>query len=138
MFLNLLDPGQQRLFVAAARVVAEQDGKVADVEQSLLDAVLAECQLDTDPGTMPTPDLLAALDTAFVDDVHARNAFVLELAGVAVIDGDAHPAELAALSAISDQVGMSEETLADFVEFAMAARELVVRGRQLLATGNGA
>ena len=95
MFLNLLDAEQQRLFVMAARAVAEQDGKVADVEESLLDAVLAECEIDRDPGTMAFADLLSAVDDALSPDPHARNAFLLELAGVAVIDGDAHPSELA-------------------------------------------
>lgn len=136
MFLNLLDPDQQRLFVVAARMVAEQDGKVIDVEQSLLDAVIAECELDEDPGAMPMPDLLAVLDDALADDPYARNVFVLELAGVAVVDGDVQPAELAALGEISDHVGVTADRLSDFVQFAMAARELVVRGRQLVATGN--
>jgi len=69
MFLNLLDPDQQRLFVVAARMVAEQDGKVVDVEQSLLDAVIAECSIDEDPGPMPMPDLLVALDSALARPV---------------------------------------------------------------------
>ena len=137
MFLNLLDANQQRLFVVAARAVAEQDGRVADVEESLLDAVLAECDIDEDPGAMAMPELISALEEALSDDLHARNAFVLELAGVAVIDGEAHPAELAVLSEIASTVGVEDDALAEFVGFAMSARDLVVRGRQLVAAEDG-
>ena len=138
MFLNLLDADQQRLFVMAARAVAEQDGKVADVEESLLDAVLAECEIEEDPGTMPLSDLLSVVAEALSEDLHARNAFVLELAGVAVIDGEAHPSELAVLAQVGERLRVSEQRLSEFVDFAVQARELVVRGRELIATGNGA
>lgn len=136
MFLNLLDADQQRLFVIAARAVAEQDGKVADVEQSLLDAVRAECEIDEDPGEIPLPEILSALEP-LAGDPHARNAFLLELAGVAVIDGEAHPAELAVFREIGSHLGVSEDALAEFVQFGMSARDLVVRGRELVAAGNG-
>jgi uncharacterized tellurite resistance protein B-like protein len=138
MFLNLLDAEQQRLFVMAARAVAEQDGKVADVEESLLDAVLAECEIDQDPGTMAFADLLTAIDGALSTDPHARNAFLLELAGVAVIDGEAHPSELAVLAQVGECLDVTEERLSEFVDFAVQARALVVRGRGLVATGDGA
>lgn len=136
MFLTLLNPDQQRLFLVAARRVAEQDGKVADVEQALLDAVLAECRIDEDPGDMSRAEFQAALSDAFAGVPHSRNAFMLELAGVAVIDGDAHPAELSALAEIGDHLGVADASLARFVEFAMSARDLVVRGRELVASGD--
>lgn len=136
MFLNLLDPHQQRLFVIAARAVAEQDGKVAHVEESLLESVLAECEIEEIPADMSLTELLPALDKALRGDLHARNAFLLELAGVAVIDGEAHPAELAVLSEIGMRLGLTDETLTRYVQFAIASRDLIVRGRELVATGD--
>lgn len=137
MFLNLLDAHQQRLFVSAARTVAEKDGKVADVEESLLEAVRAECEIDEEPEVIPPDELLARLDDALAGNLHARNAFMLELAGVAVIDGDAHPAELGVLHEIGGHLAIPEDVLAEFVQFAMSARELVVRGRHLLSVDHG-
>jgi len=137
MFLNLHDAHQQRLFVSAARTVAEKDGKLADVEQSLLEAVLAECAIDGEPEVISPDELLAGLDEALAGDPHARNAFMLELAGVAVIDGEAHPAELGVLHEIGGHLGIDNDVLAEFVQFAMSARELVVRGRHLLSVDHG-
>ncbi|MEJ7784898.1 MAG: hypothetical protein WKF96_08850 [Solirubrobacteraceae bacterium] len=136
MFLNLLDANQQRLFVIAAQAVAEQDGKVADVERALLESVIAECEIDEIPPGMPLDDLLSALDESLGGELYARNAFLLELAGVAVIDGDAHPAELAVLTEICLRLGVTDETLTRYVQFAIAARDLIVQGRQLVATAD--
>lgn len=134
MFLNLLQPDQQRLFVEAARAVAQQDGNVSDAEESLLAAIAAESSLDEMPDQRPLDEILNDLENA-LDERAMRNAFMLELAGVAVIDGDAHPAELTALGKIAETTGVSDAELEEFVAFAFAARDLVVRGRQLVAGG---
>lgn len=134
MFLNLLQPDQQVAFVHAARAVAEQDGEVSEVESALLDAVRAECGLDELPAPDPGLDVCARAAEVLPDDV-ARRVFVLELAGVALIDGDAHPSEVAFVREVADALGISGAALVDMLAFAARAQQLVVDGQRLVASG---
>lgn len=137
MFLNLLQPDQQVAFVHAARAVAERDGEVSEVESALLDAVRAECGLDELPAPHPELDVCARAAEVLPDDV-ARRVFLLELAGVALIDGDAHPSELALVGEVADALGISGAALADMLAFAARAQQLVVDGQRIVATGASA
>lgn len=135
MFLNLLTPRQQRVFVQAARAVAEQDGVVDAVEQSLLAALQAECGLDE----LPERETLVDIATAAVrvlDSGLVRRVFVLELAAVAVIDGGAHASEVRLVEALATGLGIGETDLAEMFAFAGRAQALAAEGQRLVATGN--
>lgn len=136
MFLNLLAPAQQQLFIELARAVAEQDGIVAATEQVLLDAVQAECGVAELPAVRDLDAVLADVPAAF-DGEATRSVLVLELAGVALIDGDAHPAELGIVAEVAETVGMTPEKLRECVGFAERSRQLVMDGQLLLATADG-
>jgi len=137
MFLNLLQPDQQVTFVHAARAVVEQDGEVSEVESALLDAVRAECGLDELPVPDPALDVCARAAEVLPDDV-ARRVFLLELAGVALIDGDAHPSEIGLVREVADALGISGAALDDMLAFAARAQQLVVDGQRIVATGASA
>ena len=121
MFLNVLTPPQQRVFVDAARAMLHADGTVAETELALLDAIRAECDLDYMGGdAQPATDIIDAARTV-LDTTTARNAFLLELAGVAVIDGDTHASEMALLERFAAVLGQSDEHLREVVAFAERA-----------------
>jgi uncharacterized tellurite resistance protein B-like protein len=138
MFLNLLTPPQQRVFLQAARAVAEQDGTVAEVEHALLSALRTETGLldEPDAATESMEDVLDGASDMF-DTSISKRVFMLELAGVVAIDGEAHPAELDALRSAGHRLGIEEDDLAEFVEFGMEARALAARGRELIASAAG-
>lgn len=130
MFLNVLTRPQQAAFVHAARAMLRADGQVVEAELALMEAIHAECDL---PEVETFEGDAVAEAVAVLDSVPARNAFMLELAGVAVIDGEAHDAELALLGEFAAGLGVAEERLQEFVAFAERANALVQDGRELLA-----
>jgi hypothetical protein len=132
VFLNLLAPAQQRLFVQAARLIAASDG-VAEEEQALLDAVEAECGLEERPDDADLPAVLDAM-TAALDTQTARRTFLLELAGVAVIDGHAYEAELELLEQFAQRLQIGDEDLQECLALAARARQLVADGEAFIAT----
>lgn len=135
MFLNLLTPPQQRVFVQAARAVAEQDRVIEAVERSLLDALQAECGLDELPDREPLSEV-AAEAVKVLDSDLVKRVFVLELAAVAVIDGHAHPSEVQLVEVIAGGLGISEADLTEMFGFAGRAQALAADGQRLIATMN--
>ena len=104
MFLSLLDPAQRVLFTRAARLLIEADAIAHEHELEMLDAIQSETGLTEipEPGDA---DELAEQAVALLTDATQRNAFVAELAGVAVIDGDEHGAERELLQRFADVLG---------------------------------
>lgn len=138
MYLHLLTPPQQLLFLESARALVERDGKLEDVEADLLRALSTECGVSGDDAFTAPRDseaLAEALNGAFDTSV-ARRVLLLELAGVAVIDGDAHVSELTLLEEIAAGVGISSADLGEMVQFGLDALSLVTRGKELIATGS--
>ncbi|MTD44891.1 hypothetical protein GKE82_11455 [Conexibacter sp. W3-3-2] len=138
MFLSILTPAQQRVFLEAARAVIEQDGHVADVEQALLDGLHSECGLDEEPAAPRDIAAIAADASAALDTGPARRAFVLELAGVALIDGHSHPDEVTAVTEIARALDSTDGFLDAAFAFAARAQALVVDGQRLVATDEAA
>jgi hypothetical protein len=136
VFLSLLNPIQQTVFFELARAVTQQDGIVAESEEMLLVAVQAECGLDARPAVRELDAVLADIGPMF-DEGPSRAVLLLELAGVALIDGDARPAEVGVVVTVANQLGVSAERLAECFAFAERARTLVVDGQTLIATADG-
>lgn len=136
MFLSLLTPDQQRLFLQASRSMLDADGDLANVEAALMDAARLECAVDDLPERLPREQLVAwARD--LLDSTPARNAFLLELAGAMVVDGESAPPELEMLRALGDATGGDEALLAEFVDFARRAADVLADGHRLLAIEAG-
>lgn len=135
MFLNLLTPDQQSLFFELARAATEQDGITHEAEVALLEAVQSECGLPDPPPVRELDVVLGELPSAF-DNGPGRSVLILELAGVALIDGDAHPAEVSVVTTVAERIGVSAELLQECFAFAERARTLVVDGQTLIATAD--
>ncbi len=131
MYLQILTPPQREVYAAAAVAVLRADGELHASEEALLGAIAAE---SGPTGVVERADLEAVLEQLPVlfDDPTQRRAFLLELAGVIVIDGDAHPAELALFHRFAERLELSGRT-SEFIEFAEQTRALAERGRELIA-----
>jgi uncharacterized tellurite resistance protein B-like protein len=131
MYLQVLNPAQRDAYAVAAVAVLRADGELHAREQTLLDAIAAESGVT---GAIEAGDLDAILEglPALFEDPTQRCAFLLELAGVTVIDGDAHPAEIALFHRFAERLELSERA-SQFIEFAEQTRALAERGRELIA-----
>ncbi len=136
LFLNLLMPAQQELFMQAAHLVAAQDGEVDELETALLEALGAESELESLPGAVELANALGRAPDVLTDGP-SRRAFLLELAGVVVIDGEAHPAEVSRLREFADALDVPETQVDRFLDYALQARSFVDTGRTLIATADG-
>lgn len=136
MFLDLLNPTQQALFFELARAVTERDGIAVQTEEALLSAAQTECGREAPPDARELEVVLGDVGPAF-DEGPSGSVLLMELAGVALIDGDAHPAETGVVATVAERAGISAERLAECFEFAERARTLVVDGQTLIATADG-
>jgi hypothetical protein len=133
MFVAMLEQEQRRVLLRAAATLAERDGARPDAEDELLDALNVEAGLSEVP---PVPDsdeeLFAEATEAFGGDQTARNILLLELAGVALIDGGAQPEEIAFLASLAERLGADEAVLARALELGERAKALLDDGRAFI------
>src|SRR4051794_19071177 len=102
MFVTVLNIEQRRTLLEAAAYLAALDGLSADDEAGLLEALNLEARLADIPDRAPTEDLLLRdILERFSDSPTAARALLLELAGLAAIDGHADAEELAFLQQVA-------------------------------------
>ena len=135
MFVAMLDEPQRRALLRAAAALAERDGARPDAEAELLAALNVEAGLPEIPSPPDSDDeLFTEVADAFGADQTARNILLLELAGVALIDGSAQPEEMALLRAIGQHVGAEPALVARALEIGEQARALVDEGRAFIVS----
>lgn len=132
MFLTLLTLPQRELFVQATQLLIESDSLSHEEELELFDAIRLECDFDSTPEPKDRDTLLAELMTAF-DEPTQRNVFLLELAGVLVVDSAETPEESALYEEVGRRLGIADYA-EEYLEFARDARALTLRGRDLITT----
>ncbi|MCE7888667.1 MAG: hypothetical protein DYH12_03020 [Sorangiineae bacterium PRO1] len=131
MFLELLTPAQRELFVRAATQIFAAGGGPHPEEQSFLEAVMLESDVNEDPSALREDELLRVAPDLLRDPTQ-RRAFLLELAGVVFIDAP-HPQEIETFNRFAHVLDLEHEA-DDFREFAADARALATRGRDLIST----
>ena len=123
MYLGVLDEHQQALFFRAASHVAEIDG-LDPREEALLEEARIECAAGTS-GPGPVEDLNSILsELKVLNHAGARNAFVLELAGVVAADRSVSDAELLAFTEIAATVGFDRNRIHECIRLAERWRDL--------------
>lgn len=137
MFLDLLTPEQQALFVDCTATLTEADGELHAAESELLDQIARETGHDPgQPSARPLGELAERAKLLLADDPAAARVFLLELSGVVVIDGEHTPEEQALLERFSEATGVPRGDISAFIAFAERARDLVADGRSLVAATN--
>lgn len=104
MFLSMLTPHQQGVFLGAARAMANADSRQDEREAELLDAFERETGLTPAVEPMAASDVPAAI--AAFDSQPRRVAALVELASVALADGNVHEAERQLLDGVAKAVGL--------------------------------
>ena len=133
MYLNYLSDDQQRVFVDAAVLLIRSDDRLAIEESKMLEMFGEELGR-----AMPSPSTELSLDDAVAEAERVylepvqRNAFMIELAAVCVVDGEVHINEVELLGRFADALGVERMKLNEMVKFAAQAREVEVIGRELV------
>ena len=135
MFVAMLEEEQRRVLLRAAALLAEKDGARPEAEDELLETLNIEAGLAEVP---PTPEsdeeLFSEAGAAFREDATARNILLLELAGVAIIDGGAQRQEVDFLTAVAHHVGAEETLVGQALEFGERAKALLDEGRAFIVS----
>jgi uncharacterized tellurite resistance protein B-like protein len=138
MFLELLTPDQQQLFLDAAMTVAHADQHLDPSEQAFLERMVQEVGGTTRaPVVLTHAELVEATAKVFASSSGIQpRAFMLELAGMTVADGDQSDAELTLLHEIADAAGVPAADVPVFLDFAERTIELAAEAQDLLARSN--
>src|SRR4051794_298509 len=135
MFVAMLDEAQRRVLIRAAAMLAALDGAQPDAEEELLAALNVEAGLaEIPPAPVTDGELLGEATAAFEGQDTARNVLLLELAGVAAIDGNTHPAEVDLLVRLAAALGANATLVGRALEFGERARALAEDGRAFIVS----
>ena len=128
MFLHLLSGPEREAFAGLAKhlVGADEDESIA--EERALSAMDVELGLTISkvPAAKPTPELLATFETP-----STRAAVVLELLGLAYVDGHYHPNETAVIERIAAELGVDEPRLLQMESWVQREMALVTEAEAL-------
>jgi len=121
----------------AVHSVSQVDGVLHQAEAAVLDQMSREAGLELDPGEPQDQTTIEQrIRAAFKDAPAAARAFVLELAGVVVIDGEREPRELELLRGCAQAAGVPADDVEVFLAFGERSRDLAAEGLQLVAATN--
>lgn len=131
----MLEEEQRRVLLRAAALLVERDGVRPDVEDEILGALNVEAGLaDVPPAPETDDELFSEVRAAFRDNATARNVLLLELAGVALIDGGAQPEEIDLLNSVAQHLEAGEAFVGKALEFGERAKALLDDGRALIVS----
>jgi hypothetical protein len=133
MYLNYLTDAQQRVFVDSAVLLIRSDERLAIEEEALLETIREEVGRKVPgPSTeLSLDDAIAEAEAEYLEPMQ-RNAFMIGLASVCVIDGEVHVAEVELLGRFAEALGIERMKLNEMVQFAAQAREVEVVGNELV------
>jgi uncharacterized tellurite resistance protein B-like protein len=134
MFLQRLSETEQTVYCQLAYAVMAADGELAEKESAFYDHALGELGLDELPepstgGDVDVPDGAFQLSAS-------RKALLVELALLAVADGEVTGEERAVLDAVAEQMDFDPAAVSRCVEYAERLRDVLDEGIVLLAEAN--
>ena len=134
MFLYRLSSAEQTVYCQLAYAVMAADGEVAEKEVafhdwSLRDLVIGELPEAASDGGVLVPDGAFRLSVS-------RRALLVELALLAVADGEVTAEERSVLDAVADQIDFAPHQVDDCLEYAVRLRDVLDEGFALLAEGD--
>lgn len=134
MFLHLLDRDQASAFIGLLSVIAHTDERIDAAEDTIAEQLARELDMPvTLTAAADRQEVLARTTAAFDGAPVAARAALLELAGVAVIDGEANAAEQHLLAEVAAAVGVPADQVDAFLAFGERARDLARDGQLLIA-----
>jgi uncharacterized tellurite resistance protein B-like protein len=133
MFLRHLTPPQRKAFAGLAKHLVGADDDASGAEARALSAMDLELGLSvaTVPPAQPTPELLATFESTT-----ARAAVVIELLGLAYVDGHYDPSETQTIERIATSLGIPENRLLQMENWVLRQMALASEAESLLAAEN--
>lgn len=129
--IERLNADEQRVMLELLIHIARADGRVADIEQEILEnyASLVEVDFASLSGTEEPAALIARLHGA------ASRAIVLqELLRLTHLDGILNEGERAAIFSIAEQMGFPDEVVHQLDAWVVDGLRWVLRGEELMET----
>lgn len=137
MLLNLMNHEQQQLFLDAAVTMAHVDDHLHLNERAFIDEVQRETGgVVHEPSRLGHDDLLTRTSSQFGSSAVAGRAFLMELSGLIVADGEQTDAELQFLRELASAMGAPTSDIPVFLDFALRAIELAEDAQDLLTASN--
>jgi hypothetical protein len=133
MFLHLLDQQEQADFWRATLHVIDADEALHEKEALIRESIARELTLEKLPEPGARQDLLASLERT--NREVTANIFMLELAGVALVDDELHPAEESLLKDFSAALGFTSDEIEPFLRMASRAHDVHVDAGILIQEG---
>mgnify|MGYP000058894725 CR=1 FL=1 len=131
MFLDRLTRDEQVVFCQLAYAVMAADGEVSEKEAAFYDLAIRELDVEELPETSSEEGVVVP-EGAFRLSA-SRHALVLELALLAVADGEVTTGEVAVLDAVADQMGLAPLNVQRSLDYAARLRDVLDEGFVLLA-----
>lgn len=131
VFLHSLSEPQKQLFCEAALALIHADHVVHERERDVREALMREMWLTAFPSEVRPVDELIPDLKRLAGKPEAR-IVLIELAGVALADGELHASELGWLRQAAEALAISDDELGRFCDFAASAAEIAAEGRMLV------
>lgn len=134
MFLDQLSSDEQKVYCQLAYAVMAADGEVAEKEAAFHDRTLRDLVIEELPEPASGGGVLVP-DGAFRLSV-SRRALLVELALLAVVDGELTAEERSVLDAVAEQMDFTPFQVEQCLEYAVRLRDVLDEGVVLLAEGD--
>ena len=136
MFLHMLNAEQRELFVHTAIELMSVDGAQSPHEVALLLHIERETGVQVDPVPADWQAIQQRIGAAFAGHAPAARAFMMDLAGVVVVDGVDDPREHELLTEVAASLGVPASDVTQFVRYATRLQDVLVEGRALLTSSS--
>lgn len=133
MFLDRLSSAEQKVYCQLAYAVMAADGEIAEKEAAFHDMSLRDLVIEELPE--PASDGVLVPDGAFHLSL-SRRALLVELALLAVADGEVTAEERSVLDAVAEQMDFAPFQVERCLEYAIRLRDVLDQGFVLLAEGD--
>lgn len=131
MFLDRLSADEQRVYCQLAYAVMSADGEVTEKEAAFHDRALRDLAIDELPEAASAAGVLVP-EGAFRLAASQR-ALLVELALLAVADGEVTDGEVAILEAVAEQMELAPSHVQKCLDYAASLRDVLDEGVLLLA-----
>jgi len=108
MFLNQLSYQEKKMFLDLSIHIAKSNNELAAEEKAMISAYCTEMQLP--PIEIYTTEPLETVTSYFaLADIHVKKIVILEILGLAYVDGEYDENELNMIKKFADEIGVSDD-----------------------------
>ena len=134
MFLDRLSADEQNVYCQLAYAVMAADGEVAEKELAFHDRCLRDLGIEELPEPAPADGVMVPAGAFRLSA--SRRALLVELALLAVADGEVTGEERSVLEAVAGEMNFDSLDVDRCLEYAGRLRDVLDEGCVLLAEGN--